>query len=182
MRKSATASSHASSSAARRLWTQRASNLRSNRRINSESSPAAQDHPTLLWIDDFEPGLAMYRAMFEAQGFRVLTASSGEAAIETLMVNNADLVVTDYEMPVMNGEQVALAVKALRPGTPVLLFSGSIEFSPRIRHMVDAVCDKAGSRNELLASVHNLLRRKQSHEVHSPSYLPPHGHQHRTVA
>ena len=178
MRKSATASSHASS-ATRRLWTQR---TRSNRRISPESSTATENRPTLLWIDDFAPGLAMYRAMFEAQGFRVLTASSGEAAIETLMVNNADLVVTDYEMPVMNGEQVALAVKALRPGTPVLLFSGSIEFSPRIRHMVDAVCDKAGSRNELLASVHNLLRRKQSHEVHSPSYIPPRGHQHRTVA
>ena len=124
----------------------------------------------------------MYRAMFEAQGFRVLTANSGEAAIETLMVHKADLVVTDYEMPVMNGEQVALAVKALRPGTPVLLFSGSIEFSPRLRHMVDAVCDKAGSRNDLLACVHNLLRRKQSREVHPPTHIPTRSHQHRTVA
>ena len=178
MRKPATASSNPTSPS----WPRRNSNLRSSRKLRVESATPAHGRPTLLWIDDYEPGLAMYRAMFEAQGFQVLTATSGEAAIDILMVQHADLVVTDYEMPVMNGEQVALAVKALRPGTPVLLFSGSIAFSPRLRRMVDGVCDKAGSRHDLIASVQNLIRGKRSPELQAPSYIQPHGHQHRTVA
>src|SRR5690349_3998441 len=63
--------------------------------------------PTLLWIDDFQVGLEMYRAMFEQLGYRVLTASSGEAGLHIAATRPIDLVVTDYEMPGMNGEEVA---------------------------------------------------------------------------
>src|SRR5437879_1684144 len=72
--------------------------------------------PTLLWIDDFEPGLAVYQAMFENLGFSVLTTSSGKAGITMAALNRVDVVVTDYEMPEMNGETVAASIKAIQPG------------------------------------------------------------------
>jgi CheY-like chemotaxis protein len=115
-----------------------------------------------LWIDDFELGLAMYREMFEALGYRVLTASSGEKGVEIAAANRVDIVVTDYEMPGMNGETVAIAIKVLKPEIPVVLFSGSTVVSKRARAIVDAVCDKAGSREHLLASIHVLLEKKPS--------------------
>ena len=142
------------------VWT-RAPRIRTSR-------PAMRvPKPTLLWIDDFQLGLEMYRAMFERLGYRVLTASSGEKGLRVASTHHVDLVVTDYEMPGMNGEAVALALKALKPEVPVILFSGSTTMSDRALYLVDACCDKAGSREELLAAIHFLLQKKR------PAFLQP---------
>lgn len=142
--------------------------------------PQTNAKATLLWIDDFQVGLEMYRAMFERLGYRVLTASSGEMGIRVAATHHVDLVVTDYEMPGMNGEAVAFALKALKPNVPVILFSGSTTLSDRALHMVDACCDKAGSREELLAAIHFLLQRKRPSFLQPPPVAP--ASDHRTVA
>jgi CheY-like chemotaxis protein len=137
---------------------------------------------TLLWIDDFEPGLAMYKLMFEALGFKVLTASSGAEGIRLANRNYVDAVVTDYEMPEMNGEAVASSIKALKPSVPVLMFSGSTLISARCRRVVDAFCDKAGSRDALLAAIHRLLNKKRPVVLQPPVAASASHHGHRTVA
>ena len=112
---------------------------------------------TLLWIDDYEPGLALYKAIFEGFGFRVLTASRGQKGLDLVASHHVDAVVMDYEMPEMDGEAVAASLKARRPELPVVMFTGSDSISHRARNLVDAVCDKAGSRNELLAAIRELI-------------------------
>jgi CheY-like chemotaxis protein len=116
--------------------------------------------PSLLWIDDFEPGLMLYKKMFEDLGFTVMTASTGEKGVQLVAIHNFDVVITDYEMPRMDGLAVASSIKALKPKTPVLLFSGSTLVPCRARRFVDAWCDKAGSRTELLGAIHRLLQKK----------------------
>lgn len=137
--------------------------------------------PVLLWVDDYKPGLELYRAMFEGLGFRVFTASSGEEALRIAALHRVDVVVTDYEMPGMNGEAVALAIKSLQPKTPVILFSGSTLIPTRARRLADAVCDKAGSRNQLSATIHRLLLRKRSRGLQPPPVTRA-SESHRTVA
>jgi CheY-like chemotaxis protein len=137
---------------------------------------------TLLWIDDYKPGLLVYRAMFESFGFRVLTASSGGDAIKILEYASVDLVVTDYEMPDMDGEAVALAMRALAPDIPVLLFSGSTTVPQRVRKIVDACCDKAESREKLLAVIHYLLQRKRPAALQPPPVTLASDHGRRSVA
>ena len=138
--------------------------------------------PTILWIDDFAPGLALYQRMFEDFGFKVLTASSGEAGVDLASLNQVDVVVTDYEMPGMDGLDVATAVKALNPHTPVLLFSGSSLVPLRAHQVVDAFCDKAGPRGDLLAAVHGLLYAKRTRTLQPPSLAHASDHGQRTVA
>jgi CheY-like chemotaxis protein len=138
--------------------------------------------PTLLWIDDFEPGLVLYKKMFEDIGFDVLTASSGEVGLRLAAKNSVDVVVTDYEMPGMNGLAVAQAIKALDQDTPVLLFSGSTLLPVSSRRAVDAFCDKAGSRTELLDSIHRLLQKKAPQRLQPPRVATASHHGHRTVA
>lgn len=116
--------------------------------------------PTLLWVDDFAPALSLYKVMLERLGFRVLTASSGKAGVRIASANRIDLVVTDYEMPEMDGEAVAAAIKALNPRIPVLLFSGSSLVPQRTKQVVDACCDKAAPRGQLLGTIHRLLQSK----------------------
>jgi CheY-like chemotaxis protein len=115
---------------------------------------------TLVWIDDYEPGLPVYQALAESLGFRVLTASSGRAGLELLVSHRVDAVVVDYEMPVMNGEAVAKLIKINWPELPVILFSGSSLLPRRVKHVVDAVCDKAGSRDALLSAIQRVLATK----------------------
>jgi CheY-like chemotaxis protein len=136
--------------------------------------------PTLLWIDDFAPALALYKTMGENLGFRVLTASSGKAGLRLAASNRIDLVVTDYEMPEMNGEDVAMALKALSPRTPVLLFSGSSLVPQSTRRIVDACCDKAAPRNQLLRAIHGLLQRTDALQPPPVTHASDHGQ--RTVA
>jgi two-component system, NtrC family, response regulator GlrR len=124
----------------------------------------------------------MYKAMLEAKGFRVITARSGAEGVKLAQTHHLDAVVTDYEMPEMDGEAVCLAIKTLRPGLPVLLFSGSTLVSSRCRRVIDAFCDKAGSREELLASIHRLLNRKRPPVLQPPILAPASHHGHRTVA
>jgi CheY-like chemotaxis protein len=138
--------------------------------------------PTLLWIDDFEPGLALYKKMFEDLGFKVLTASTGEAGIKLAALYKIDVVVTDYEMPGLDGLGVAASVKALNPRTPVLLFSGSSLVPARARRLVDGFCDKAGPRSELLAAIHRLLQTKRSQRLQPPPARQASDQGQRTVA
>jgi|SRR6185369_14247690 CheY-like chemotaxis protein len=145
-------------------------------------SAARESRPTLLWIDDFQVGLEMYRSMFEGLGYRVLTASCGEAGLQIAASKPIDLVVTDYEMPGMNGEAVAIALKALKSDLPVILFSGSTMVSTRALQVVDACCDKAGSREELLAAIHFLLQPKRPAFLQPPPARPASDHRQRTVA
>jgi CheY-like chemotaxis protein len=137
---------------------------------------------TLLWIDDFEPGLEMYKAMFAALGYRVLTASSGAEGIQIAAASSVDIVITDYEMPEINGEFVAVAIKSIKPAVPVLMFSGSTLISARCRRVVDAFCDKAGSRDELLAAIHALLGKKRPVSLQPPVAGSASHHRQRTVA
>ena len=146
------------------------------------SRVVASAQATILWIDDFEPGLALYKRMFEDLGFNVLTASSGEAGLDLASWNQVDVVITDYEMPDMDGLEVATSVKALNPDTPVLLFSGSTVVPLRAHLMVDAFCDKAGPRSELLASIHSLLQSKPTCPLQPPPVAQASDHGQRTVA
>src|SRR5581483_6247409 len=115
-------------------------------------------------------------------GFDVLTATSGEEGVKLAATHHVDVVVTDYEMPGMNGEAVAAAIKKIDPELPIVLFSGSTLLSPRGQHLFDAFCDKAGSRNVLCATVERMLHKRRS------SFLQPHlrtrasDEGHRTVA
>jgi two-component system, OmpR family, response regulator PrrA len=123
-------------------------------------SVRAAQPKTLVWIDDYEPGLPVYQALAESLGFRVLTASSGKVGLELVASHRVDAVVVDYEMPVMNGEAVAKLIKSNWPKLPVILFSGSSLLPGRVKHVVDAVCDKAGSRDALLSAIQRVLATK----------------------
>jgi CheY-like chemotaxis protein len=140
------------------------------------------ERPTLVWIDDYEPGLALYQLMFEMAGYRVLTASSGKRGIELVNQNDVDAVVVDFEMPEMNGYEVASALKRMRPDLPIVLFSGLTSIPSKVLSVVNASCDKAGSREELMSTIQAVLPKNPKSHL-QPTSLPPASEQaQRTVA
>lgn len=150
--------------------------------IHGVKRPVCNRRPTLLWIDDYKVCLELYRAMFEGLGFRVFTATSGEEGLKIAALTSIDVVVTDYEMPGMNGEAVAAAIKAIDSTIPVVLFSGSTLVPTRVRRVVDVFCDKAGSRNQLSTTIHRMLRKKRTPVLQPRPVATASHHKHRTVA
>jgi CheY-like chemotaxis protein len=81
--------------------------------------------PMLLCIDDDQEILACERSLFERSGFIVVTAPSAQEGLRLVTMYSFDAVLIDYRMPDMNGHHLASAIRRIRPGTPVVMFSGS---------------------------------------------------------
>jgi two-component system response regulator CpxR len=81
---------------------------------------------TILCVDDNEQSLSHRKVMLETRGYRVVTFSRGEDALERFRLGGIDLVVTDMAMPGLDGPQLIAAVKAVSPQTPAVLISSKV--------------------------------------------------------
>lgn len=107
---------------------------------------------TILFVDDDPTILQVRRLIFEVMGYRVLTADSGEEALETFRANPVDAVVVDYLMSGMDGEETARRIRGMRPNLPIILSSGCLAVPQRVLDTVSASVHKA-MRPEVLFDV-----------------------------
>ena len=77
----------------------------------------------ILVVDDSPTTRAILRNLLSAAGFSVQTATDGVNALDRLAMQPFDLIVSDVEMPRMNGFELTRQVKA-RLGLPVILVTG----------------------------------------------------------
>ena len=59
--------------------------------------------PMVLLVDDFQDALNMYSEYLDFRGYRVVTASSGAAALTAAKAHPPDVVFMDLRMPLMTG-------------------------------------------------------------------------------
>ena len=87
----------------------------------------AQRRPRVLVVDD-QPAIRsiVQRALAE-DGYEVLEADGGEAALELAaeLLAPVDLIILDIEMPGMRGDELAARLLAIQPRVPVLFISGT---------------------------------------------------------
>ncbi|MBP9902647.1 MAG: response regulator [Verrucomicrobia bacterium] len=84
--------------------------------------------PRKILVVDDEPYVCdAVRMMLAFDGHQVETASSGNAALAMFAAGKYDLVITDYAMPAMKGDELALAIKARAPSQPVVLITAYAE-------------------------------------------------------
>ncbi|MEK1911154.1 MAG: PAS domain S-box protein [Pseudomonas chlororaphis] len=89
-------------------------------------APDSQPQPLcVLVVDDDSLVLTSTTLLLEDLGHQVLCAMSGAQALQRFAEYPAiDLMITDLAMPVMDGGQLASAVRELRPDLPIILASG----------------------------------------------------------
>jgi len=97
---------------------------------------------TVLFVDDEPSLLEVRRLIFEFVGYTVLTAESGEEALEVLRSNVVDAVVVDYEMPGMDGEETARQIRRMRRKLPIILSSGCVSLPQRVLETVNVSVHK----------------------------------------
>ena len=77
----------------------------------------------ILVVDD-EPQVSEAIGMLLSfDGHEVVTAGSGKEALALFVQDQFDLVITDYHMPGMMGNELALALKERLPGQPVVMIT-----------------------------------------------------------
>ena len=81
---------------------------------------------SILLVDDEEMVSDVGKDMLESLGYHVLTAGSGQQALDIVKEgnNHIDLVILDLVMPGLDGGKTFEAIHAHSPETPVILSSG----------------------------------------------------------
>lgn len=81
----------------------------------------------ILVVDD-EPFVCdAVKMMLDFDGHQVETACNGKEALEMFRKGRFDLVITDFEMPSMKGDELAAAIKKISPKQPVVMVTAYAE-------------------------------------------------------
>ena len=116
----------------------------------------------ILAVDDDQKILKILQHTFQKEGFEVLTASSGEEALEKSRQLKPDLVVLDLMMPGMDGFETYQKLKTQREDLPVIILTAKADEVDRIvgfRLGVDDYQTKPFSPTELALRAKAVLRR-----------------------
>jgi len=120
-------------------------------------------HPKILVVDDDSETLSLLSEIISKEGYQVDAASSGESALEKISVEAPDIVITDLQMPGMDGLTLLAAIRMRLPDTLVILATayGSLKTA------VDGI--KAGafdylSKPFIVEEIRLLVRRAIEHK------------------
>ena len=148
----------------------------------SDSPPRPGGEPpsaTVLVVDD-EPDLVeLLQYALETEGYRVLTAADGVAALQTAEAEKPDLIVVDIMMPRMDGLALTEQIReraALRL-TPILMLTARTEERDEIAGLdagADDYLPKPVSPRRLVSRVNALLRRGTREEAATTSQVRVH--------
>jgi DNA-binding response OmpR family regulator len=122
----------------------------------------------VLVVDDDARMLRMMQMILETEGFQVLMASNGEAALKVLIEQNPDLVLLDIMMPVMDGYTLCSRIREFSQ-IPIIMVTakGNIEEIARgLNSGADDYVTKPFSSKVLIARVKAVLRRAKVWDKH----------------
>ena len=111
---------------------------------------------TVLLIDDEQAGLQLRKLVLENTGYKVLTATSPDEAIELFRLHDVDVVVTDHLLGRATAAGLASTMKRLKPHIPIVSLSGTTSFDEALRY-ADHFIGKVEGPEVLIATLGQLM-------------------------
>ena len=101
--------------------------LRENRSLTfGDHQPESARH-TVLVVDDEEKVLEAIKRALVLEGYQVLTASSATEGFDLLATRNIAVVVSDLQMPIMNGSEFLERIKIIYPDVVRIILTGDLD-------------------------------------------------------
>jgi len=119
---------------------------------------------TILCVDDNEQALSVRTFLLETRGYRVIAALSPHQALEVVEQSapgSLDLLLSDLNMPQMDGNELVRRAKQLQPALPAMIVSGTTGSTERAC-CADVFLPKgASSPAEMIERIRVLVARKR---------------------
>ncbi len=130
----------------------------------------ARARRSILVVDDDRRVLDLLQISLSQNGYRVLTAATGEEALEMVRRDPPDLMILDLRLPKKNGYEVCAALKSSKETAhiPIVMVSATAEVDARLQglmHGADDYLTKPFSPKELLIKVRRIFERLERTEV-----------------
>lgn len=137
--------------------------------ISDDAMSPAIDDATILAVDDLPQNIKLLDAVLSPRGFTVLSAGSGQEALDLLSARVPDLVLLDILMPGLDGYETCRRIRS-NPATsflPVVMItaSGGEQKVRATEAGADDFITKPFDQAELLARVRSLVRVKRYHDT-----------------
>lgn len=125
--------------------------------------------PLIMVVDDSSMVRKLLTLTLRMNGYRTVAVCDGMEALERTAVEPVDLVITDLNMPAMDGYELVAAIRRDGPNreVPVIMLTTESEEEDRRRGYqagVDVYLTKPAQHQDLLASVRNLLAKRNQKE------------------
>lgn len=117
----------------------------------------------ILIVDDSKDIRDILSKMLSLMGFEAAVASNGNEALNLFLADSFDLVLTDLEMPDLDGWTLALHIKDKSPNTPVVMMTGSEKEAVMERlkgSCIDSILFKPFMLEDIQETVHIMLDEK----------------------
>ena len=122
--------------------------------------PTLRRDRQVLVVDDNEAVREVLSKTLSYWGYDVTLAGNGLEAENLFLTGSYDLVITDLQMPLMNGWELSRLIKERSPNTPVMVVSGACDgmhWEKVNMSCVDAIIPKPFKLKEIEGTVRRLL-------------------------
>lgn len=131
--------------------------------LPEETSPS-EYQPIIMCVDDEKDILSALKRLFRRNGKKILTANSGDEALEKFNENKIDLIISDMRMPEMTGAELLKNVAENWPDTMRILLTGYSDMESTVAAVNEGkiyrYLAKPWDENDLLATADAALEQK----------------------
>jgi DNA-binding NtrC family response regulator len=122
-----------------------------------ERNSSRNDRRGVLCVDDAQPGLELRTNIMETEGYEVTALTDPSEAADAFQPGKHELAVLDYQMPEMNGAELAEHLRRKSPGLKIILFTGAIYVPPYELKYFDRVVHKLEGVVALLEAMKSVI-------------------------
>ncbi len=119
----------------------------------------------ILVVDDDESIRFLLRTVLEFQGYDVIEAENGYEGLLRYQVEPADLVITDMQMPVMDGLELLMELQRTFPRVKVIAISGGRRTLEVAKAFTPHTFEKPFSLEEVVDTVYEIVAASMPSEV-----------------
>lgn len=139
--------------------------LHNNKKNNTSSATPIDNRSCVLVVED-NPDLLKFMQETLSENFKVVTAANGQIALDFIVSQDVDIIVSDVMMPVMDGLELCERLKDSPDygHLPIILLSAKTDVDTKVKGLrwgADVYLDKPFSVEQLMMQIESILQKRE---------------------